>query len=204
MLWLAMFACICMSQMEEKKMKMARPLAAIGVTAMMVFTLGAFTGCNANEANEEVIRTSITEELDPYKNHDSTVVNQIRQQNAVALATVGLDGQEYADALLDGFDYTIEDVTVDGSDATATIVMTQKDLDEDQVEAMMDELSEDPEFAEMSLDERKAAVSGKIMEYIASVPAAPQDPVTLEFVLNGNQWEPTDTTTMKLQNLFTF
>ncbi len=185
-------------------MKMARPLAAIGVTAMMVFTLGAFTGCNANEANEEVIRTSITEELDPYKNHDSTVVNQIRQQNAVALATVGLDGQEYADALLDGFDYTIEDVTVDGSDATATIVMTQKDLDEDQVEAMMDELSEDPEFAEMSLDERKAAVSGKIMEYIASVPAAPQDPVTLEFVLNGNQWEPTDTTTMKLQNLFTF
>ncbi|MCI9129691.1 MAG: hypothetical protein HFJ65_05230 [Eggerthellaceae bacterium] len=193
-----------MSQMEEKKMKMARPLAAIGVTAMMVFTLGAFTGCNANEANEEVIRTSITEELDPYKNHDSTVVNQIRQQNAVALATVGLDGQEYADALLDGFDYTIEDVTVDGSDATATIVMTQKDLDEDQVEAMMDELSEDPEFAEMSLDERKAAVSGKIMEYIASVPAAPQDPVTLEFVLNGNQWEPTDTTTMKLQNLFTF
>ena len=193
-----------MSQMEEKKMKMARPLAAIGVTAMMVFTLGAFTGCNANEANEEVIRTSITEELDPSKNHDSTVVSQMRQQNAVALATVGLDGQEYADALLDGFDYTIEDVTVDGSDATATIVMTQKDLDEDQVEAMMDELSEDPEFAEMSLDERKAAVSGKIMEYIASVPAAPQDPVTLEFVLNGNQWEPTDTTTMKLQNLFTF
>ena len=108
-------------------MKLTKSLAAICASAMLVVSVGALTGCNANEANEEVIRESMTKELDPYKNHDSSVISQIQSQNAVALATVGVDGKEYAEALLDGFDYSIEDVTVDGKNATATIVMTQKD-----------------------------------------------------------------------------
>lgn len=185
-------------------MKLTKSLAAIGVSAMMVMTLGTFTGCNANEANEQVIRDSLTKELDPYKNHDSSVISQIQSQNAVALATVGVDGKEYAEALLDGFDYAIEDVTVDGKNATATLVMTQKDIDEDQAEAIMEELSEDPTFAEMSLDERKAALGDKIFEYIASVPAAAQEPVVVEFVMNGNIWELTDASQQRMQSLFTF
>lgn len=185
-------------------MAFAKPLAAIGVAAMMALTVGSLAGCNADAANEEVIRTSLTQELDPYKNHDESVVNQIKSQNAVALATIGIDGQQYAEALLDGFDYSIEDVTVNGKDATATIVMTQKDLDEDEAEALMEELAADPELASMSLDERKAAVSDKLFEYIESVPAAAQDPISIDFVLNGDTWEPTEESTARLQNLFTF
>lgn len=185
-------------------MKAAKRVAAMVVAALMVASLGAFTGCSSNEANEEVIRSSIAEELDAYKNHDSSVVSQIQTQNAVALATVGMDGKEYANALLDGFDYSIEDVTVDGKNATATIVLTQKDIDGDQAEAIMEELAEDPAFAEMSLEERKAAVSDRIFQYIESVEAAPQDPVTLDFVLNGNAWEPTEASEARLQTLFTF
>lgn len=185
-------------------MKFGKSIAAVGVAAMMVFTLGAFTGCNANEANEEVIRESITEEFEPYKNHDSSVINQIRSENAVALATIGIDGEEYAKALLDGFDYSIEDVTVDGKNASVTMVITQKDIDEDEAEAIMTALAEDPSFASMSMDERKALISDKIFEYINSVDAAPQDPITIDFVLNGNTWELTDASELRMQNLFTF
>lgn len=185
-------------------MKLTKSLAAICASAMLVVSVGALTGCNANEANEEVIRESMTKELDPYKNHDSSVISQIQSQNAVALATVGVDGKEYAEALLDGFDYSIEDVTVDGKNATATIVMTQKDIDEDQAEVIMEGLSEDPAFLAMSTDERKAALGDKIFEYIASVQAAPQDPVTIDFVMNGNMWEPTEESKTRLQSLFTF
>ena len=56
----------------------------------------------------------------------------------------------------------------------------------------------------MSTDERKAALGDKIFEYIASVQAAPQDPVTIDFVMNGNMWEPTEESKTKLQSLFTF
>ncbi len=115
-----------------------------------------------------------------------------------------MDGQEYANALLDGFDYSIEDVTVNGKEATATIVMTQKDIDETEAETIMEELANDPEFMAMSQDERKTAVSDRIFEYIESVEAAPQEPVTLEFVLNGNTWEPTEASATRLQSLFTF
>ncbi len=185
-------------------MRVTKRLAAMGAAALMVAALGAFTGCSSNAANEEVIRTSITEELDPYKNHDSSVISQIQTQNAVGLATIGIDGEEYANALLDGFDYTIEDVTVNGNEASATLVMTQKDIDEAEAEAIMEELAADPAFLEMSQDERKTAVSDKIFEYISSVEAAPQDPVTIDFVLNGNTWELTDESTARMQSLFTF
>ncbi len=186
-------------------MKLTKSLAAIGVSAMMVMSVGALAGCNAaNEANEEVIREAITQELDPYKNHDSRAVDQIRSQNAVALATVGIDGEQYAEALLDGFDYAIEDVTVDGNNATATLVMTQKNIDENEAEAIMEELVEDPAFVAMTDDERKAAVGEKIFEYIESVPSAPQDPVELEFVMEGNMWNLTDDSKTKMESLFTF
>ena len=185
-------------------MKVTKRIAALAAAALMVASLGVFTGCSADAANEEVIRTSIASELDPYKNHDSSVISQIQQQNAVAIATVGMDCQEYAKALLDGFDYSIEDVTVNGKEATATIVMTQKDIDETEAETIMEELANDPEFMAMSQDERKTAVSDRIFEYIESVEAAPQEPVTLEFVLNGNTWEPTEASATRLQSLFTF
>lgn len=185
-------------------MKLAKSIAAAGVAAMMVFTLGTFTGCNVNEENEEVIRNSITEEFEPYKNHDSSIINQIQSENAVALATIGIDGKEYAEALLNGFDYSIEDVTVDGKNASVTMIITQKDIDEDEAEAIMTGLAEDPEFVNMSMDERKALISEKIFEYINSVEAAPQDPVTIDFVMNGNTWELTDDSELRMKSLFTF
>lgn len=185
-------------------MKATRLIGGIAATAMMVVTLGVFTGCNANEANEKVIRDSITEELDPYKTHDSSVINQIRTQNAVELATLGIDGDEYANALLEGFDYTIEDVTVDGKNASATIIMTQKDIDEDEAEALMEGLVSDPAVAGMSQDEIKTLISDKLFEYINSVQAAPQDPVTIDFVMNGNVWELTDESETRMESLFTF
>ncbi len=185
-------------------MKVTKVLGSICAAAMMVAALGALSGCNADEANEKVIRDSLTEELEPYKTHDSSVIGQIRSQNAVALATIGIDGDEYANALLDGFDYSIEDITVNGKDATATLVLTQKDIDEAEAEVIMEELAADPAFAEMSQDERKAQVSDKIFEYINSVEAAAQDPITIDFVLNGNIWEPTEESQLRMANLFTF
>lgn len=185
-------------------MKATNKLATIAMSAVMVMTLGAFTGCNSDEANEQVIRESLTQELDPYKNHDASVINQIRSANAVELATIGIDGEEYATALLDGFDYSIEDVAVDGDQATVTLIMTQKNISEDDATAIMEELAADPAFLEMDIEARKAQISDKIFEYIESVQAAPQDPVTIDLVLNGNMWELTDESEAKMENLFTF
>ena len=185
-------------------MKISKLLAAMLAAAMAVVALGAFTGCNANDANEKVIRESITEEFDAYKNHDASVVNQIRTQNAVDLATLGIDGEEYANALLDGFDYTIDDVTVDGKEATVTLTLTQKDLDEDEAAAIVEELADDPAVTDMSYDELKQAVSDRIFEYIASVPAAAQDPVTIHLELNGDTWELTPESEQRMETLFTF
>lgn len=184
-------------------MKISKLLVAVFVTALMAMTLIGATGC-ANNANENVIRTSLAEELDAYKNHDASVVSQIRMQNAAELAMLGIDGEEYANALLDGFDYSIENVKVDGDKATVTLVLTQKYLDEAEAEAVMDELANDPAFQRMSYSERQTAISDKMFEYIASVEAAPQDPVTLNLVLKDKVWDLAPESAATVQNLFTF
>lgn len=184
-------------------MKISKLLVAVFATALMAMTLVGATGC-ANNANENVIRTSLSEELDAYKNHDSSIVSQIRMQNAAELAMLGIDGEEYANALLDGFDYSIEDVKVDGDDATVTLVLTQKYLDEEEAEALIEELGADHAFQSMSYNERRAAISDKMLEYIASVPAAPQNPVTLNLVLKDNVWDLAPESAETVQNLFTF
>lgn len=184
-------------------MKLMKSISIVAAMALVAASMLTLTGC-ADKANEEVIRESIIEQFDPIKNHDDSITGQIQRQNAVTLATIGLDGKEYANALLDGFDYSIEDVTVKGKEASATLVLTQKDISEDQAEAVMGELAADPAFASMSMDEKKSAVADKIYEYIASVPAEPQDPVTIDFVLNGDTWELTETSKMTVANLFTF
>lgn len=184
-------------------MKISKLLVAMFATVLMAVTLVGATGC-ANSANENVIRTSLAEELDAYKNHDASVVSQIRMQNAAELAMLGIDGEKYANALLEGFDYSIEDVKVDGDNATVTLVLTQKYLDEDEAEAVIGALADDPAFLSLSYSERQAAISDKIFEYIESVPAAPQDPVTLNLVLKDKVWDLAPESAATVQNLFTF
>ena len=58
-------------------MSFKKVFAAVSASALLVFTLGVMTGCNSGPSDEEVIRKSLTEELDQIKNMDDAFLTEL-------------------------------------------------------------------------------------------------------------------------------
>lgn len=77
-------------------MSFKKVLAAVSASALLVFTLGVMAGCNSGPSDEEVIRKSLTEELDQIKNMDDAFMTEMATDMDVdELATYGIDGVEF-------------------------------------------------------------------------------------------------------------
>ena len=76
----------------------------VSATAMAAIAAVTLTACNSPEA---AIRDDLTEDF----------------------ASLGIDTDEFATAYLDGFDYTVEDVSIKDGIATAKATITCKSLD---------------------------------------------------------------------------
>lgn len=182
-------------------MKLKKALVALAVSGLMAFTLGAMAGCADN--SEQVIRDSLVQELDELKNPEGETLAEISSSlPSSTLTQMGLSSEEIARAMLDGFDGTVDSVTVNGTTAEAVVTLSSKnfvDLQDDLETAMDDiqtEMTENADqYAGMSYseitDELYAKAGAKIMEVIQNAPVVTHDPITLEYVRNGNTWEPT-------------
>ncbi len=173
-------------------MKMKRMLAAVAASALLALSAGALAGCADN--SEEVIRESLSEEIDQLKNPDEATLSELSSSMpASTLAQVGLTPDELINALLDGFDGTVDSVTVNGNTAEAVLTLSSKNFDEVQT-ALMDLQSNMMDNAEelqsMSADEIKTWAGQQIMTTIQDSPVETHDPITVTYERNGNTWEP--------------
>lgn len=169
-----------------------RGLAGLLAVALLAFGGLALAGCGPSD--EEVVREGVTKELDSLKNLDQGLVDELAAAaGADQLAEFGIDAKEFVSTYLGGFDYRIDDVTVDGDMATATVTLTCKSFSAyaESIESATAELAGDESLADLSEEELDQKLGQTIMDAIAAVPAAETAPVALTFELKDNTWTPT-------------
>lgn len=103
------------------KKKVLVPLAMI-----VVCCLAMLAGCGPS--TEDMIRNDLTSQFDDIKNDSSDIADEVAESAGEDFATIGVDAKAFATAYLEGFDYAINDVTVDGDTATADVTVTCKSL----------------------------------------------------------------------------
>ncbi len=155
-------------------------------------TVLGLAGCGQN--NEEVIRESIASQLDAFKNADDSAMSEIAEMvENEGLDRLGIDGMEFAAAVLDGFDYNIDSVEVDGNKAVATVTIASKSYSqfEQKVNEIRNSIAEDTDLAAMSEEDATKAIGQKIMSAFAETETT-NDVAVINYELSGNVWKPTN------------
>lgn len=177
-------------------MKFMKAVMAAGL-AVTLLAAGAVSLVGCGPSAEEVVRQGVTDELERLKTHDSELLAELAvDSGADELSVYGIDAQEFIAAYLDGFDYRIDEVTVDGEHATATVVLTSKKFDaftSELAEASM-ALAADEGTASLSEDEINQKIGQTVLEVLASLESSESAPIDLTFILQDNVWTPSSNT----------
>ena len=174
------------------------------ITAIcMAFGCLVLAGCSSPEDDEAAIKEALTEQFDRLKNLDDATVDEISQAiGSDELSKLGIAPADFAKAYLDGFDYSVQDVKVDGDSATATVTVTCKSLKE--FEASLEKVAADY-IADSSNWEKSETqiyqeIGTKVMESLKSVPTATTSPVELRFTESNGEWSSDTSTESSITN----
>ena len=154
--------------------------------AAVALSVGALSLGACGPSAEEVVRQGVADELERLKTHDEALLGVDQ------LATYGIDAKSFIAAYLDGFDYRIDEVKVDGDSATATVVLTCKKFDAfaQALTEATTELAEDEQTAELDADQINEKVGQLVLEALGSVEPTESNPVELPFTRTDNAWGP--------------
>ena len=147
--------------------------------AAVALSVGALSLGACGPSAEEVVRQGVADELAADSGVDQ-------------LATYGIDAKSFIAAYLDGFDYRIDEVKVDGDSATATVVLTCKKFDAfaQALTEATTALAEDGQTAELDADQINEKVGQLVLEALGSVEPTESNPVELPFTRTDNAWGP--------------
>lgn len=167
-------------------------LAVIAI--LMLACVFVVSGCGDNkEANEKAIRDALTEQLNGFKNHDAAFVNEFTDfSNADALAEYGIDPQALVDSYLEGADYNIQSVEVDGDTATAVFTLTcksYKQFEEDITNAVTALISDTAALESLANeDAMKNKVAEITTQTIDNLTPVTTEPITYVYHQKGDNW----------------
>lgn len=191
---------------------MKKGLVVALMSALLVFSLGAMAGCSSPQNQEELIRESLTSELDQLKNADEDVMadlvasieSGVGASNLAQLEAMGLSSKDIVTSMLEGFDYTIGNVSVDGNDAVAEVSVKAKNFSEfmtDLTEVVTDLMNSPTALAGMTQEQIMTTVGDKVKEVLANLPLV-DSTIDLNFEKSGNTWEPTAGAASALSTVF--
>lgn len=103
-----------------KKRILLAPVMAIACVLTLV--LGGCGGASA----EDLIRQNLESYMAYTDDANDEFVSGLEAAAGDDLETLGISSDEFAEAYLDGYDYEIGDITVDGDTATAEVTVTIK------------------------------------------------------------------------------
>lgn len=183
---------------------MNRVLKALtcSITAVLALSVGLVLGACSGPSPEEVIREDLTANLDRVKElDDATVEELVSSMGTIGLETYGIEASDVVRSLLDGFDYTIDDITVDdeGTSAVASVSVTCKsasDFTERINQAATDlatELMNDPSGLELISDEEalNARIGEVVMETLDEVELQ-QTSIEIDYSKTDDGWTASD------------
>lgn len=160
---------------------------AIALILSCVLMLGV-TGCAAD--SESVIRDSIEQEFNSYKNADDLAMSRVATTaEKEGLTSLGISSEEFAAAVLEGFDYEIKDININGSNATADVIIVSKsmsDFESRLSEAVQNFVASDSAQT-MTSDEKSQEIGNIAMDAFEQTEVIEEE-VQLDFTLDGNTW----------------
>lgn len=109
---------------------MRKKFAPAAVAAALLVLAIALAGCSSGPSDEEVIRQGVSEELAAIKAGDDELISSVEEDAGEDLKTLGIDARDFMSAYLDGFDYSVGDVKVDGDSATVHLSITCRSMGE--------------------------------------------------------------------------
>lgn len=171
---------------------MKRALAAIVVGTLCAAAFVALPSCGPN--NEELIREAVTQKYDAYKNADDAVLSQlVSSLENDGLTELGIDETEFATVVVDGFDYAIDNISVEGDSAVITVTFAGKSYEDllSSISATTEALANDPAFAELSQEDRRAAAGKMVMDAFDALEVR-NETVDLDYQLTDNTWQEAD------------
>lgn len=172
------------------------------ITAVLALSVGLVLGACSGPSPDEVIREDLTANLDRVKElDDATVEELVSSMGTIGLETYGIEASDVVRSLLDGFDYTIDDITVDdeGTSAVASVSVTCKsasDFTERINQAATDlatELMNDPSGLELLSDEEalNARIGEVVMETLDEVELQ-QTSIEIDYSKTDDGWTASD------------
>lgn len=172
------------------------------ITAVLALSVGLVLGACSGPSPEEAIREDLTANLDRVKElDDATVEELVGSMGTLGLETYGIEASDVVRSLLDGFDYTIDDITVDdeGTSAVASVSVTCKsasNFTERINQAATDlatELMNDPSGLELLSDENalNARIGEVVMETLDEVELQ-QTSIEIDYSKTDDGWTASD------------
>ena len=104
-----------------------KKILLVPIMMLAALCLVVLPGCGGPSV-EDLIRQDLTEQLDEIKQGGDDLMDEISEASGEDFATLGIDAKEFATSYLDGFDYSIGDITVEDRTATAKVDLTMKSL----------------------------------------------------------------------------
>lgn len=160
---------------------------AIALVFSCVLMLG-ITGCATD--SESVIRDSIEQEFNSYKNADDLAMSRVATTaEKEGLTSLGISSEDFAAAVLDGFDYEIKNININGSNATADVIIVSKsmsDFESKLSEAVQSFVASDSAQT-MTSDEKSQEIGNIAMNAFEQTKVIEEE-VQLDFTLDGNTW----------------
>ena len=179
---------------------MKRKTLACLVCSVLVVGVFALAGCASNSgsgnADQEAISKDLTTQLDSFKSSGSKALADELKANESTFKTLGIDSDEFAKEMIDGFSYSIGTITVkDGAkSATAEVKLTSKTVVSaltalvNNIPSAVTSLSAD----DISSEDKINKFIGKQLLQAAKSAGTESTTITLTYSKSGDNWKMDD------------
>lgn len=157
------------------------------LVACLALSMGMLAGCGAPVDEEQAVRDVIAANFDEVKNADNEFQQSVAQGFA---ATAGdtFDADAIAASIMEGFDYSIDEVTVDGDKAQAQVMITCKrmtDLNTKVTEAVTELTSS---MVGSDVETIQAAYADKVLDIFNETVPTESGPYEIALTKENGSW----------------
>jgi len=154
------------------------------VIIVAALSVALFT-CSAN--SERSLRSVVTSDLDAIKHIEPAALDMLKDQLAKG-EQFGIDSREFASVWLEGFSYSLGDLSVEGDRATVEVSFTVKSLQASLDSSMPDIAKIMEEVSETDSIEDAYAQCGKIILKNLRSGQLSAGTITLSYHFDGKTW----------------
>lgn len=191
--------------MNKHLSRMLPGLAALVLA--LTCCLGA-AACTPEKSPEDIIREDITAELDELKNLEGETLDELVEEMAkTGLEDYGIEADEFIGSLFDGFDYSIDDIAVEGDSATATVTVTSKSVDtvmnpdpDALYEAIMDAITSGE--VDANDDDAVKTWSGAYIMGLLDAVEPTEKTIELAYANGDDGWQMEDSSESEIEKIF--